>query len=185
MPPKLVSDTQLMDRLIEVFRNEGFEGASLALLQDASGLKRSSLYHRFPAGKNDMARAAVAEVSARFATDILSAGAEDAPLDSRLQEIGERLTWFFDDGHLQCLLDALSIGEPTQAVAELLNAAMTAWINTFAGLAEEAGHTRIDGLQRATDAVAAIEGALVVARVTGDRAVFERAIGSLPERLIQ
>jgi TetR/AcrR family transcriptional repressor of lmrAB and yxaGH operons len=184
MAPKLVSDTQLMDRLIGVFRTDGYEGASLSRLQEATGLKRSSLYHRFPAGKNDMARAVVAEVSRRFVDDILSLSATDAPLGERVEGIGARLKAFFEDGHLPCLLDTMSIGEPSRDVAELLHAAMGAWIDTLARLSREAGHPRPEARLRATDAVVAIEGALVVARITDDRTAFERAIAQLAERLM-
>jgi len=173
-----------MDRLIDVFRREGFEGASLARLQDASGLKRSSLYHRFPEGKNDMARAVVAEVTNRFGTRILAAAGTDSPLEDRITEIGQNLVGFYDDGQLPCLLDSMSIGQPAEDVAELLDQATTAWINALAGLSREAGHNRREAQIRATDAVVAIQGALVLARITGDRSAFERAITALPERLL-
>jgi TetR/AcrR family transcriptional repressor of lmrAB and yxaGH operons len=184
MPPKLVSDALLMDRLIDVFRQEGFEGASLARLQDASGLKRSSLYHRFPDGKNDMACAVVAEVTNRFSTSILSAAGTDSPLEDRIAEIGRKLVAFYDDGHLPCLLDTMSIGQPAEEVADLIQQAASAWINALAGLSREAGHSRRNAQVRATDAVAAIQGSLVIARTTDDRSAFERAIAALPERLV-
>ena len=184
MPPKLVSDALLMDRLIEVFRQEGFEGASLARLQDASGLKRSSLYHRFPDGKTDMACAVVAEVTKRFGTSILAATGTDSPLEDRVRDIGRNLMGFYDDGHLPCLLDSMSIGQPDRGVADLLDQAVRAWINALAGLSREAGHSRRDAQIRAADAVAGIQGALVLARTTNDRSAFERAIAALPERLL-
>ncbi len=174
-----------MDRLIEVFRQEGFEGASLARLQDASGLKRSSLYHRFPAGKNDMACAVVAEVTNRFGTTILAAASTDEPLEDRINEIGRNLVSFYDDGHLPCLLDTMSIGQPAGDLADLLEQAMTTWISVLAGLSRDAGHSRSDAQVRATDAVASIQGALVVARTTNNHNAFERAIALLPERLLQ
>ncbi len=39
----------------EVFRRVGYDGASLEELAKATGLKKSSLYHRFPEGKRQMA----------------------------------------------------------------------------------------------------------------------------------
>ncbi|TGQ06111.1 helix-turn-helix domain-containing protein, partial [Mesorhizobium sp. M00.F.Ca.ET.217.01.1.1] len=41
----------------EVFREHGYEGASLALIGAATGLGKGSLYHFFPGGKEEMARA--------------------------------------------------------------------------------------------------------------------------------
>ncbi|MFD2271320.1 TetR/AcrR family transcriptional regulator [Undibacterium arcticum] len=49
----------MVDSIISVFRSEGYEGASLAKLSEATGLGRSSLYHHFPMGKEDMANAAL------------------------------------------------------------------------------------------------------------------------------
>ena len=48
---------EVVDRLTRVFRREGYDGASLARLSEATGLGRSSLYHHFPRGKEDMADA--------------------------------------------------------------------------------------------------------------------------------
>ena len=52
------SDTVLA-ALVQTFRQYGYEGASLSMLSEASGLGRSSLYHYFPNGKADMAQAAL------------------------------------------------------------------------------------------------------------------------------
>ncbi|MEO0971892.1 MAG: helix-turn-helix domain-containing protein, partial [Pseudomonadota bacterium] len=54
--PASINDDDLLDRLSSVFREVGYEEASMALLASASGLKKASLYHRFPGGKEQMAR---------------------------------------------------------------------------------------------------------------------------------
>ena len=48
-----VSDQELMERLAKVFRNYGYEGASMTVLAKVTGLQKASLYHRFPGGKQD------------------------------------------------------------------------------------------------------------------------------------
>jgi len=50
-----IEDDDLICKLTDVFRNVGYDGASLAVLADATGLKKASLYHRFPGGKEQMA----------------------------------------------------------------------------------------------------------------------------------
>jgi AcrR family transcriptional regulator len=47
------SDT--LPTLAEVFREHGYEDASLSLLSQATGLGKGSLYHFFPGGKEEMA----------------------------------------------------------------------------------------------------------------------------------
>ena len=61
-----IEDDVLLDRLAETFKDVGYEGASLSVLSDATGLKKSSLYHRFPDGKAQMAQ----EVMAQTARDL-------------------------------------------------------------------------------------------------------------------
>ena len=49
------SQNDVIQSLLEVFRKVGYDGASLQQLANATGLKKSSLYHRFPEGKKQMA----------------------------------------------------------------------------------------------------------------------------------
>jgi len=48
---------EIVGRLFIVFQDKGYEGASLADLSQATGLGKSSLYHHFPRGKEQMAEA--------------------------------------------------------------------------------------------------------------------------------
>ena len=65
-----------------------------------------------------------------------------------------------------------------------LQAAAEGWIAAFAGIATAEGAGPAEARNRAEDAVAAIEGALVLARVTGNRAPFARALERLPSVLL-
>jgi AcrR family transcriptional regulator len=184
MAPRLVSDRQLVDRLTVLFRRVGYDGASLGAIAVATGLQKSSLYHRFPGGKQQMAAEASAAVLDEFATTVLAPIGTDDPLDVRVAAIAANLDRFYDGGARYCLLDMLSIGDPGADASTNLAAAATAWIEVFASLAREAGADEAAARARAQDAVAAIEGALVVARVTGDRAAFRRAVEGLAQRLL-
>ncbi|MGD9705141.1 MAG: TetR/AcrR family transcriptional regulator [Acidimicrobiia bacterium] len=184
MAPRLVTDSQLIDRLTELFRRAGFDGASLGDIAVATGLQKSSLYHRFPAGKHQMATEVAAAVAERFATGILAPLSEDSPLAERVLAVGRNLDAFYEGGTRNCLLDMLSVGEPGAEVAAKLETAASGWIGAFAAVATEAGADTATAIARAQDAVAAIEGALVVARVTGDKRPFSRAIERLGDVLI-
>ena len=50
----------VLPMLGEVFREHGFEGASLAAITARTGLGKGSLYHFFPGGKEEMAAAVLA-----------------------------------------------------------------------------------------------------------------------------
>jgi AcrR family transcriptional regulator len=182
--PRLVSDHQLLDRLTTLFRRVGYDGASLGSIAAATGLQKSSLYHRFPGGKQQMAAEASAAVGEEFAVSVLAPAGSDDPLERRVAAIAANLDRFYDGGARSCLLDVLSVGDPGADAAGNLAAAAAAWIEIFSSLARESGADAATARQRAEDAVGAIEGALVLARVTGDRGPFRRVVERLPDRLL-
>ncbi|MCY7320404.1 MAG: TetR/AcrR family transcriptional regulator, partial [Phormidesmis sp. CAN_BIN36] len=52
-----MSKDSAIPELVKVFRQYGYEGATLAKLSEATGLGKASLYHHFPKGKEEMASA--------------------------------------------------------------------------------------------------------------------------------
>jgi TetR/AcrR family transcriptional regulator, lmrAB and yxaGH operons repressor len=175
---------QISSSLVSVFRNHGFEGASLSLFTESSGLIKGSLYHRFPGGKEQMALVALTEVERIFATYVL------APIDSegeplqRLKLVAERLSEFYEGGSQACLLETLSsAGTPPTVRARVKNT-LGFWIKKFTQLSKEAGVPAREARIRAEGAVAAIEGALIVSRALGKNREFKRTLESLPSRLL-
>ncbi|WP_164094666.1 TetR family transcriptional regulator, partial [Serratia marcescens] len=57
MAPRPAGRAALIPILGEVFREHGYEGASLAVIGARTGLGKGSLYHAFPGGKEEMASA--------------------------------------------------------------------------------------------------------------------------------
>ncbi len=150
----------------------------------ATGLQKSSLYHRFPGGKQQMAAEVAAATGALFATNLLAPLGSEAPLRDRVVAVGANLASFYEQGHVPCLLDVLSLGGPGQAAADRLHQAALAWLDAFAAIARLAGADGATAMQRAQDAIAAIEGGLVLTRVTGDNRAFLRAVERLPDTLL-
>lgn len=175
---------KVFDSLISVFRNHGFEGASLTRFTESSGLVKASLYHRFPGGKEQMALAALTEVDRIFATYVL------APVDSegdplrRLKLIARRLDEFYGGGTQACLLETLSGSGTPPRVRAHVKKTLDFWIAKFMQLSREAGIPAKEARVRAEGAVAAIEGALVVSRAQGSNAEFKRTLESLPGHLL-
>ena len=67
-----VERRQLLRALGEVFRAHGYEGASLTLITEATGLGKGSLYHLFPGGKAQMAAEVLAEIDGWFELNIFA-----------------------------------------------------------------------------------------------------------------
>ena len=179
-----VEAEKVLGSLISVFRNHGFEGASLTRFTDASGLVKPSLYHRFPRGKEEMALAALTEVDRIFAKYVLAPiDGEGEPLQ-RLRIVKERLDEFYEGGTQACLLETLSgIGTPSSVRAHVKKT-LDFWISKFMRLSKEAGIPAREARLRAEEAVSAIEGALVISRAQGNSRAFRRSLESLADRLL-
>ena len=184
MAPRLVSNTDLLDRLGLLFRTRGYDGSSLGDIAAATGLQKSSLYHRFPRGKQQMASEVAGTVGTHFAEDVLAPLSGPGTPHERLMQVADRLDEFYAGGRRSCLLDTLSISDPGNAATSGLGLAAEGWIAAFAGIARAEGTGRAEARRRAEDAVAAIEGALVLARVTGNVAPFTRSLQRLPSFLL-
>ena len=103
-----ITEEKLLDHIADVFRAYGYEGASLNHIAKATGLKRASLYHRFPGGKEEMATAVLQRTARQFDSYILAPLSESITLSQRITRMAERLDEFFHGGRRSCLLDTLS-----------------------------------------------------------------------------
>ena len=64
--------SDILPQLAEVFRAHGYEGATLALIGEATSLGKGSLYHFFPGGKSQMAAEVLAEIDRWFEDNIFT-----------------------------------------------------------------------------------------------------------------
>jgi AcrR family transcriptional regulator len=176
MPAALLSRDEVVARLLEVFRERGFEGASIADLSRATGLGKSSLYHHFPGGKDDMAIAVLARIDAwmreRALEPLRGAGSPQRRLRAMLRSLDE----FYAGGRNACVLGTLVLGGSRARFQAYLKSAFTGWIEALRALAIEAGVKKSEALHRAQDAVVRIEGALILAGALDDPEPFARAL---------
>ena len=124
-----ITESDLLDRLTDVFRTHGYEGASLTRISEATGLKRASLYHRFPGGKEEMAEVVMNRAADWIGTHALAPLAETGPPEGRLRKMTDKLDEFYSGGTQSCLLDALSFGTERGDIREHQRAGMEAWIS--------------------------------------------------------
>ena len=175
---------EVIERLMRVFRREGFDGASLARLSEATGLGRSSLYHHFPRGKEDMAEAVLEASSDRFASLVLSPLDAAGSVRDRLMAMVRGLDEFYAAGHDACLTELFGVGTTGTQFVPRLRGTIAAAIEAIAAALIEGGLAVEPAHRRAEDALVAIQGALVLARATDSTAVFHRTLTELPDRLL-
>ena len=181
--PPSIEDDELLGLIVSVFREKGFDGTAIGDLSAASGLRRASLYHRFPDGKEQMAEAVLAEVGRRFER-ILEPMREDPEVARGIVETARRLGEFYGAGTLACVLDTMTLAGAPAKIREHARSMATAWIEAMAAAARRAGRRPDVAARAAGDAFVRIEGALVLARLTGDTGAFTEALALLPNLLI-
>ena len=175
-----------MIALSALFQEKGFEGTSLSMISEATGLKRASLYHRFPGGKTDMALAVMDFAQAEF-EEVLAPLDGPGPVRKRIRDTARNLADHYEDGMRSCLIDSLSVGgrsDERDIVAQRIAHILDNFIGSFTRIAKEAGASPKEARRRGEDAVVRFEGSLVVARGTGDTGPFQRWIKELPRLLM-
>ena len=179
------SEHKVLSTLTGLFRDHGYDGTSLSLIMKKTGLVKASIYHRFPGGKEEMAVTVLERAADEFASYLLAPLQEPGHPAERLRQTAERLRTFYGSGKKTCLLDTLTLNRESTLVRTRAKVALEFWIDSFARFAEQSGRLpRALAMERAEGAVAALEGGLVIARVSGNTAPFLRAIESLAERLM-
>ena len=178
-----VNDAQLLEALTKVFQIYGYEGASLSLISQATGLQRASLYHRFPQGKEQMVEAVLEHVDQRFETYLLAPLSMSHAPAARVRDMAKRIGEFYLGGQRSCLLDTLSLGKESGEFHTHIKQSFTAWLNALEGIARVAGFSTAQARQRSEQALISIEGALVLARAIGNTKPFKQALKALPALL--
>ena len=184
MPPALLSREQVVDRLMRTIRRFGYDGASIAELSKATGLGKSSLYHYFPAGKDDMVREVLAHLERQLRETLFEPLRAPGPARGRLQRMVETLDEFYRGGREACVLGNLVLGTSRTRFRRQLGSIFDQWIDAVAAALMDGGVAAPLARERAEDAVVRIEGALILAGAMNDPAYFSRSLRQLPRDLL-
>jgi AcrR family transcriptional regulator len=179
VPAAIASKEEIIDRLFTVFRDRGFDGASISDLSRATGLGKSSLYHYFPQGKEQMAEEVLARATGLIDHAILDVARSEASLKLRVRKIIATLEQIYSGGRTPCVLGQLATAAIGNTARKHLREAFEHWICAIAELALEAGMPGSRARKFAEDWVASLQGSLLLQAATGDTGPFERTLKSL------
>jgi TetR/AcrR family transcriptional regulator, lmrAB and yxaGH operons repressor len=164
--------------MARLLRDQGYAATGRAQLLAESGVSNGSLYHHFPGGMEELAVAAL-EASGQAVADALSTALDGAPnavlgvarfLDMAEGPVGE-------DACPGCPIAPTALESPI--ISPRLRAAAARCFDQWEGLI--AARLRADGwpedsvAETASAALALIEGALLLARVSGRRSHLANA----------
>jgi AcrR family transcriptional regulator len=170
--------------IAEVFREFGYEGASLGRITERTGLGKGSLYHFFPGGKEEMAREILAHVDHWFGENVFR------PLERNEPRAAIRGMWaatadYFHSGRRICLVGAFALDETREPFAAEIRLYFSRWIKALRGAMARGGVDAREARLLAEATVGGIQGALVLARAMNDPKIFTRQLARMADEIVR
>jgi AcrR family transcriptional regulator len=173
----------LVAAVAEVFRKHGYEGASLSLISEETGLGKGSLYHLFPGGKEEMASAVIGHIDGWFEANVFVPLQDAHDPREGIERMLEATDRYFQSGRRVCLIGALALDDARNHFGKQISSYFGRWVRHLAEALGRAGHSQPEAVALAEETVAVIQGALTLARAFDDTAIFSRALRRARARL--
>lgn len=177
MRPQKVDHQHLMEGLMSVLRAKGFEGASLIDLSEATGLKKASLYHRFPGGKKEIAGAVLDYVKTWNEVNIFEV-LTDKKLSTgkRLGLAIDNINALYDQGKSTCILKAMTTEESLPIFGAQIEESFQLWIDGFSALGVGFGFRKKKAHRLAQEVIIRVQGALILSKGMNDITPFHESL---------
>jgi TetR/AcrR family transcriptional regulator, lmrAB and yxaGH operons repressor len=179
-----MSKEQVILQLIPVFRQYGYEGTSLSMLSQATGLGKASLYHYFPQGKQGMATAVMDYIAKSFDKTVLQFLTSSGTPEERILLMCQALANFYAHGNNNCFLALMSFGAADNLFHQLVKQQLEIWIDRLTQVLIEAGIEPKLARERSQDAIIEIQGGLILVRILNEPAIFTRILNNMPKKLL-
>lgn len=180
MRPQKVEYNVLLENMISVFRTNGYEGASLNDLANASGLKKASLYHRFPNGKKEIGAAVLSYVDEGISVNIYNVlKNDDVDPKARLRTVLNTINDIYDGGKNSCILRVLSLDSGLKLFKDQIDTSMNKWIEGFILLGLAFGLDKKEAKEKANKGLVLIQGSLIVSKGLSSIKPFQDALQDL------
>jgi len=163
---------KLVDATATLLRKQGYHATGLSEIVAESGAPRGSLYFHFPDGKDELAVAALVQSGEGWRARVDTAVADAKDLGSAIDSIVSLLADDLEASGWEngCPVAAVALESISKPVRKAVVAHYTAWQDGVTdSLVTRFGVPRAIAAQFATVSLAAIEGALLLARVHKSR----------------
>ena len=171
--------TNMVDGAVRLLATQGVEGTSFSEVLAAADAPRGSVYHHFPGGKSELMHAALDRASERSLAAMEAFRGQSAP--EVLEHFLELWRGLLEYSHLNagCAVLAVTVTGPESDLHDHVGSIFKAWTDLLTELFV-AGRLRVDAAHRmATVAIAATEGAIVLARAQRSTDPFDEVAATL------
>lgn len=173
-------DIEILTGLATVFRSKGYEGASLKELSEATGLKKASLYHRFPNGKQEMADAVLNHLDEWIKTNVFESLLDgDLEPNVRLKNGLSEIRTLYNGGKETCIFRAFSMEAGIELFEKQINKGMSEWLSSFKEVGIALNFNPKEAEHRALQVLIEIQGSLIVSKGLGDISIFENTLQNI------
>ena len=159
----------LVRSAMRLFRRQGYASSGLQQIVDESGAPKGSLYHYFPSGKEALAAAAVELAGGMIAEMLAGLAARHRDAKAFLRAYCRVMAgWMEESGFRSGCPIATTLLETAPASPAITAAgrrAIDGWVAIVAEVLARDGLARREAKSRAELIIAAMEGALILARV--------------------
>jgi TetR/AcrR family transcriptional repressor of lmrAB and yxaGH operons len=181
-----MSEDTTRKRLVQtaalLFRQKGYNGVGLAEILAAADAPKGSLYHHFPNGKADLARAAAEWTSSGMLRIIDDAFADKTDWRDGVAHFVGKLAKLFDilEHRDSCPIKAMLFDGPDDTMfRDVSDQIFRAWAARLQGHAERLGLPEAEAHEQAETLLIAVEGAWTLARARRDSGVLRK----IPQRM--
>lgn len=181
----LMTKAKHIPKLLQVFRDNGIDGATLSKISKEIGLGKASLYHHFPGGKDEMVEAVLDYLESETEENILQPLRSNEDVQTRFQKMCDGIGNMFDGGKQPCMFAILLMGSERNVFHKKVEMLLRTWIDGIASVLIAEGLDKDLAVERGENAVLMIEGALILSQGLNNFAPFERVIRQLPQQLSQ
>ena len=174
----------MVETATRLFQSQGYAATGMKQLVEEAKAPRGSLYFHFPGGKEELAAEAVAQHAHTFGAQ-LGAVLDAAPtaLDAARAAIGFLASDFEARGcSVGCPVTAIALEQAGHSLAlqQATREAYETWIAMIVGRLVREGFSVDSARSRARALIAALEGALIMARAYDDRGPLDDVAAALP-----
>jgi TetR/AcrR family transcriptional repressor of lmrAB and yxaGH operons len=159
----------LVRTAMRLFRRQGYASTGLQQIVDESGAPKGSLYHYFPSGKEALGESAVVMAGGLIHEMLSDLAARHADPEAFLRAYCRTLAGWMEESGFQsgCPIATtlLETAPRSPGITAAGRAAIDSWIEVVGGVLAKAGMEAREARRRAQLIIAAMEGALILARI--------------------
>lgn len=156
----------------QLFQRHGYHAVGFRRLIEESGAPRGSIYHHFPGGKEQLAVEAVELSGAALVRAVERFASQATDITELLDGLAELLAGWLESSRFEAgcpvATVALECAPGIDAITDACREVFRRWVGVLSERLVEEGWGEQEARDFAITAVAAVEGALLIARVERD-----------------